>query len=102
MVRTLPGFPELERQHVVVDRRGLFIARVDLGEPELGFFLELDGQHHEGQPVYDARRQTAVVAATGWLCGRFTWREVNDLPRTSARRLADLADQARGRPLRPA
>ncbi|MGH9032675.1 MAG: DUF559 domain-containing protein, partial [Acidimicrobiia bacterium] len=69
--------------------------------PELGLFLELDGQHHEAQPVYDARRETAVVAATGWLPGRFTWHEVVHLPKTTARRLAALAEQARRRPLAP-
>jgi very-short-patch-repair endonuclease len=49
---------------------GLFVARVDLCKPEIGLFLELDGQHHKDQPVYDARRETAVVAATGMLPGR--------------------------------
>jgi hypothetical protein len=90
------------RQHVVRDRRGTFIARVDLAWPELGLFIELDGQHHVGQPVYDARRETAVVAATGWLCGRFTWHEVVRVPRSTARRLEAVADQARRRPLRTA
>ena len=78
---------------------GEFVARVDLAWPELGIFIELDGQQHKDQPVYDARRETAVVAATGWLCGRFTWTEVNYLPRVTTRRLEDIADQARGRPL---
>jgi very-short-patch-repair endonuclease len=67
----------------------------DLAWPDLGFFVELDGQQHGGQPVYDARRETAVVAATGWLPGRFTWHEVVELPITTARRLAAVADQAR-------
>ena len=76
-------------------------ARVDLAWPELGLFVELDGQHHLGQPLYDARRETAVVAATGWLCGRFTWTEVVHVPRSTARRLAALAEQARRRPVQP-
>ena len=41
---------------------------------------------------------TAIVAATGWLCGRFTRTEVVRIPGTTARRLAALADQARLRP----
>jgi very-short-patch-repair endonuclease len=98
LARDVPGIGELQRQVEVFDRDGVFIARVDLAEPEIGFFIELDGQHHTGQPVYDASRETAVVAATGWLCGRFTWYEVTRTPRTSARRLRGVGEQARARP----
>jgi hypothetical protein len=98
LARKIPGLPEPIRQHDVYDRHGTFVARVDLAWPELGLFIELDGQQHKGQPVYDARRETAVVAATGWLCGRFTWREVVRLPVATGRRLAEVAEQARRRP----
>lgn len=98
LARTVPGLPEPVRQLWIEAAH----ARVDLAWPALGLFVELDGQHHLGQPVYDARRETAVVAATGWLCGRFTWTEVVRLPTSTARRLAQLADQARLRPLRSA
>jgi very-short-patch-repair endonuclease len=99
LMREVDGLPEFTRQYKVYDCNGRFIARPDLSCPELGLFLELDGQHHKDQPVYDAHRETAVVAATGWLCGRFTWHEVVHLPRTTARRLGALAHQARLRPL---
>jgi very-short-patch-repair endonuclease len=95
LARTVPGLPDPVRQQEVERAH----ARLDLAWPELGLFVELDGQHHEGQPVYDARRETAVVAATGWLCGRFTWTEVVRVPTSTARRLAALAEQARRRPL---
>jgi tagatose-1,6-bisphosphate aldolase len=39
------------------------------------------------------------VAATGWLCGRFTWSEGVHHPRATARRLAAIIDQARRRPI---
>jgi hypothetical protein len=94
LIRTVPGLPEPVRQVWIEDAH----ARVDLAWPELGLFIELDGQHHLGQPVHDARRETAVVAATGWLCGRFTWTEVVHVPGSTARRLAALVDQARRRP----
>jgi len=87
LIRVTPGVPEPTRQHVVYDGYGNFVARVDLSWPELGVFIELDGQRHAGQPVYDAARQTAVTAATGWLCGRFTWKEVTRLKPHTARRL---------------
>ena len=93
LIRTVPGLPDPVRQF---RREG--IARLDLAWPDLGLFVELDGQHHLGQPLYDARRETAVVAATGWLCGRFTWAEVVHMPNSTARRLAALAGQARRRP----
>jgi very-short-patch-repair endonuclease len=98
LARKLEGLPEPLRQVEVVDPFGNFVAFVDLAWPDLGLFIELDGQQHEGQPVYDARRETAVVAATGWLVGRFTWREVVELPVSTARRLAALVEQARRRP----
>ena len=93
LVRTVPGLPDPVRQLEVG------WARVDLAWPGLGLFVELDGQQHKDQPLYDARRETEVVAATGWLCGRFTWTEVVRLPTSTARRLAALADQARRRPI---
>jgi very-short-patch-repair endonuclease len=95
LARTVPGLSEPVRQLEVE------WARVDLAWPRLGLFVELDGQQHKDQPLYDARRETAVVAATGWLCGRFTWHEVVRLPTSTARRLAALADQARRRPPLP-
>lgn len=95
LIRTVPGLPQPVRQLWVEAAR----ARLDLAWPQMGLFIELDGQHHKDQPVYDARRETAVVAATGWLCGRFTWTEVVHLPNGTARRLANLAEQARRRPL---
>jgi very-short-patch-repair endonuclease len=62
--------------------------------PELGVFCELDGQHHKGQPIYDANRQTRVVTATGWLPGRFTWAEVRYNPIPTGRRLLRLLSRA--------
>ncbi len=101
LARRVRDLPPPDRQVIVANANGEFVARVDLAWPALGLFVELDGQHHKDQPVYDARRETAVVAATGWLCGRFTWREVVDLAVITARRLAELADRARRRPLPP-
>lgn len=98
LARRVPGLPEPVRQYVVEDASGDFVARVDFAWPLLGLFAELDGQHHKGQPVYDARRETAVVAATGWLCARFTWTEVVFYPVATRRRLRDLVEQARRRP----
>lgn len=96
--RRIQGLLPPTRQFEVFDAYGQLVARVDLSWPELGVFIELDGQQHAGQPVYDASRETAVVAATGWLCGRFTWHEIVHVPSPTARRLAAIIDQARNRP----
>lgn len=100
LARDVPGLGEPTRQLVVHNRNGTFVARVDLAWPELGLFIELDGEHHKRQPLYDAARETAVVATTAWLCGRFTWTEVTRHRMHTTRRLAELAEQARRRPLR--
>jgi very-short-patch-repair endonuclease len=97
LARDVPEVGEFVRQHVVRDEQDIFIARLDLSRPDLGFFIELDGQQHAGQPVYDAMRETAVVATTGWLPGRFTWKEVVHLPKHTKRRLAGVVRQARRR-----
>ncbi|MEY2398509.1 MAG: hypothetical protein QOJ00_1683 [Actinomycetota bacterium] len=81
---------------------GRFVARVDLAWPEFGVFLELDGQAHKHQPVYDAARQTAIVAATGWLCARCTWRQVALNTTATARAIADVLAQANRRRLQSA
>lgn len=99
LVRRLPDLDPPVRQLEVRSAGGVLIARVDLAWPDLGLFLELDGQHHRGQPLYDASRETAVVATTGWLCGRFTWTDVVRVPTSTTRRLAQLVDQARRRPI---
>jgi very-short-patch-repair endonuclease len=99
LARTVRDVPDPARQWRVEDAHGIFVARVDLAWPDLGLFVELDGEHHRGQPVYDANRETAVVASTGWLCGRFTWTEVVNHAVSTARRLAAVAAQARHRPL---
>lgn len=101
LARQVPDLPPPTRQYRICDECGEVFAKVDLAWPEIGLFLELDGEQHKGQPHYDARRETAIVAATGWLCGRFTWREVVHLPAITLRRLIALVAQARRRPLVP-
>jgi hypothetical protein len=102
LIRLLPTVPEPTRQFWLYDRHNVFVARIDLCWPELGIFIELDGEGHRRQPVYDAIRQSNVTAATGWLCGRFTWTEVNFYAKDTARRMTDIVEQARRRPFLPA
>jgi hypothetical protein len=99
LARLVPGLPPPLRQYVVTTRDGLFVARVDFAWPELGIFIELDSRHHDDQQPYDASRQTRVATVTGWLCGRFRYRQVDRNPRWCARQLEQLVAQARARPV---
>lgn len=98
LIRTIP-VPTPTRQYEIVDEHGIFVARVDLCWPELGVFMELDGKHHRDQQLHDANRASRIVAATGWLYGRFNWREIRYDPAVSGRRLLRIIEQARTRPV---
>lgn len=90
LMRLDSTLPVPVRQFDVYNAFDRWQARVDLAFPAHGVFFELDGQQHNGQPVYDANRQTRVVAATGWLVGRFTWAEIVHHPKATLRRIGDL------------
>lgn len=99
LVRRRLAVEEPQRQVEIRNDHGDFVAYVDFAWPELGLFIELDGRQHASQGLYDARRETAVVAATGWLVGRFTWDEIVRHPVATARRLEELLARAAARPL---
>jgi hypothetical protein len=61
LARRVPELPPPDRQVEILNDPGDFVARVDLAWPTLGLFVELDGQQHEGQPVYDAGIAGAFV-----------------------------------------
>ncbi len=90
LIRQDPSIPTPVRQFVIYDEYGNFVGRPDLCWPELGVFLELDGQQHKDQPVYDARRQTRITIATRWRVGRLTWDEVHDFPQSTLRQISEL------------
>jgi hypothetical protein len=50
LAREIPGLDPPTRQLVVCNKHDQFVARVDLCWPQLGLFVELDGQQHLGQP----------------------------------------------------
>lgn len=93
LIRSAADIPTPERQVEILNRHGDFVARVDLAWPDIGVFVELDGQQHKDQPVYEASRETAAVAATGWLPARFTWHEVTRLGRPTLKRLREVLAQ---------
>ena len=44
LARNVEGLPAPVRQHVLSSRAGNFVAQIDLCWPELGLFIELDGE----------------------------------------------------------
>ncbi|MHA7134559.1 hypothetical protein [Oerskovia turbata] len=63
----LEGFPRLVTQHEVRDAAGVFVARLDLGHPELRVGVEYDGAYHldPAQAAEDQVRRDRV-RANGW------------------------------------
>ncbi len=91
LMRDDPRLPTPTRQLPILDpETGRVVARVDLCWPALRLFLELDGQQHNDQPVYDARRQNLVTAITGWRCARLTWDQVDRQQPETLNELAQL------------
>jgi hypothetical protein len=90
LIRRDPSIPTPTRQFAIYDENGNFVGRPDLCWPELGIFVELDGQQHKDQPVYDAVRQNRITIATCWRPCRLTWDQVHDFPEATLRDLAAL------------
>ena len=67
-VLTRSGYPGAVAQLEILDGRGMFVARVDVGLPDVRVAIEYDSkQEHsdEFQLAHDARRRNRIVAA-GW------------------------------------
>ena len=94
MLRKNTDLPAPERQWEVRRPSGGFVGYLDFCWPDIGLFIECDGQQHDLQAVYDASRETAVVALMGWLPGRFTWHQVVRTPVDTARRVEQLYEKA--------
>jgi hypothetical protein len=75
------GLPAPDLQHVVRDRGGRFLGRVDLAWPDRRVLVEFDGNVHRERKVFvdDVRRQNGLVLA-GWTVLRFTSADVLGRP----------------------
>ena len=72
-----PGVPEYE-----VWEAGEFVARVDVGHPELRLAIEVNGYETHGTPAgfqRDHSRRNRLILA-GWLVLEFTWHDVMHRP----------------------
>jgi very-short-patch-repair endonuclease len=88
------GWPGAIPQHEILDRNGLFVARVDFALPDLRIAIEYDSvQEHsdEFQRARDARRRNRIVSAH--------WRVLSarhgDLKNGGSDLLEEIADTAR-------
>lgn len=96
------GMPDPEPQLQVYDEAGRFLARADLGIPELKVLIEYDGEefHDASQRRHDDARRAALVAE-GWLvlvlrrrnvygerrdCEELIWAVIAEARRTPHRR----------------
>lgn len=97
--------PRPEPQVDVFDELGSLLGIVDFLWREHGVFLEFDGRikytkhRRPGESLEDylireKRREEAICAATGWVCIRITWADL-DRPVTTARRIKKLLDSRR-------
>ena len=69
------SLPEAERQFVIEDQAGNFVARVDFAYPELKIAIECDSKkHHFGRGDWerDVERQSRL-SALGWLVIHVSW-----------------------------
>ena len=94
LLRKHTELPAPERQWEIRRPSGAFVGFLDFSWPDIGLFIECDGQQHDIQAVYDASRETAVVALMGWLPGRFTWHQIMKTPVDTARRVEQLYEKA--------
>lgn len=82
--------------YVILDDRGVEIARVDLAWPTLGVFLEFDGRvkyerhRRQGESVADCvirekERESLICEITGWRCIRVVWSDLSRPAQVAAR-----------------
>jgi hypothetical protein len=85
----LAGLPAPVPQYEIRDERGGLVARVDFAWPELGVFVEFDGNIkyqallRPGESASDVvirekRREERIVELTGWRCIRVTWSDLEN------------------------
>ena len=102
------GLPIPVLQYVVRDVRGTFVARGDMGWPELGTIGEFDGDAKYGpeflkpgqtaqQAILDEKRREERIRELGWQVVRWSWadlarqQELTDRLRAAFRRGRNLA-----------
>lgn len=90
------GLPRAERQFVIRDHEGRFVARVDFAYPDRRLAIEIDGfAYHSGRRQWhsDLARQNGIVSR-GWIVLRFT---SEDLASRADRVVASVESILRGR-----
>lgn len=88
-----PRLPGVERQHVIRNDAGKFLARVDLAVPSVRFAIEAHSRKHHTGPraeVLDERRERKVVAE-GWLVEYLGWSDVVQTPAAVCRHIESVA-----------
>lgn len=87
----LPGLPRLEPQVELFDAAARLAARFDLGDRNVRFAVEVDGEaaHAGAAMVAKDRRRDRWTSALGWHTERVTWWELRRQQHELERRLVD-------------
>ena len=102
------GLPRFEPQYQVRDANGRVIARLDFALPELGVFLEFDGQvKYDNLPPgktlaqvlrEEREREKLICRLTGWVCIRISWKDL-ERPERLAHEIRTILASRRWAPL---
>jgi hypothetical protein len=97
----LPVLPSLTPQVQVRDGSGRVVARLDLGDEELRFGVEVDGKrgHAGAQMVAKDRRRDRRTDHLGWRVERVTWHECRTQPAATQAWVVEAAARHRKRSL---
>jgi very-short-patch-repair endonuclease len=76
------GLPAPQTQHVVSERDGTFVARVDMAWPGSRLVVEADGFafHSDRESYRSDRHRVNALERLGWRVLRFSWEDVRYAP----------------------
>jgi very-short-patch-repair endonuclease len=76
------GFVRPDRQVIIIEGDGRFVARADLGYPEFRTVMEADSEtwHLNRRSFHDDRKRWNEMKAAGWEVLTFTWQHVHRDP----------------------
>jgi len=89
------ALPRADFQHIVHDRSGRFLAKVDFAYPERKLAIEVDGwsSHGSRRAFQSDRDRQNHVAIEGWTVLRYTWHDVVRRPTYVADGIAEFFAQ---------
>lgn len=89
------GVPMPTPQFVLMDDAGEFVCRADFAYPDRRVLIELDSErfHMDARTFQRDRDKQNRAHRLGWTVYRFTWRQLQDDPRSVLELLASIATE---------